>query len=64
MTLCPQVDDLSVQLEKEVSRCSQLERINGELKEQLASLKGLGRSNERLERSKRHLEEEVGSPRG
>ncbi|XP_013979367.2 ankyrin repeat domain-containing protein 26 isoform X1 [Salmo salar] len=53
------VDDLSVQLEKEVSRCSQLERINGELKEQLASLKGLGRSNERLERSKRHLEEEL-----
>ncbi|KAK6318643.1 hypothetical protein J4Q44_G00119340 [Coregonus suidteri] len=53
------VDDLSVQLEKEVSRCSQLERVNGELKEQLASLKGLGRSNERLERSKRHLEEEL-----
>ncbi|XP_031657125.1 ankyrin repeat domain-containing protein 26 isoform X2 [Oncorhynchus kisutch] len=53
------VDDLSVQLEKEVSRCSQLERVNGELKEKLTSLKGLGRSNERLERSKRHLEEEL-----
>ncbi|KAM9569074.1 ankyrin repeat domain-containing protein 26 isoform 4-T4 [Salvelinus alpinus] len=53
------VDDLSVQLEKEVSRCCQLDRVNGELKEQLASLKGLGRSNERLERSKRHLEEEL-----
>ncbi|XP_064878831.1 ankyrin repeat domain-containing protein 26 isoform X6 [Oncorhynchus nerka] len=53
------VDDLSVQLEKEVSRCSQLERVNGELKEKLTSLKSLGRSNERLERSKRHLEEEL-----
>ncbi|XP_078139397.1 ankyrin repeat domain-containing protein 26 isoform X2 [Centroberyx gerrardi] len=53
------VDDLQVQLEKEVSHCSQLEKVNGELKEQLTSLKGLNRSNERLERSKRQLEEEV-----
>uniref|UniRef100_A0A3P8YE53 CCDC144C-like coiled-coil domain-containing protein n=1 Tax=Esox lucius TaxID=8010 RepID=A0A3P8YE53_ESOLU len=54
-----QVDDLSVQLQKEASRCSQLERVNKELKEQLVSFKNLGRSNERLERSKKHLEEEL-----
>ncbi|KAM3870152.1 LOW QUALITY PROTEIN: ankyrin repeat domain-containing protein 26 [Diretmus argenteus] len=53
------VDDLQVQLEKEASRCSQLEKVNGELKEQLASQKSLSRSNERLERSKRQLEDEV-----
>uniref|UniRef100_A0A3P8YG76 Uncharacterized protein n=1 Tax=Esox lucius TaxID=8010 RepID=A0A3P8YG76_ESOLU len=53
------VDDLSVQLQKEASRCSQLERVNKELKEQLVSFKNLGRSNERLERSKKHLEEEL-----
>ncbi|XP_045900844.1 ankyrin repeat domain-containing protein 26 isoform X7 [Micropterus dolomieu] len=53
------VDDLQVQLEKEASRRSQLEKVNGELKDQLASLKSLSRSNDQLERSKRQLEEEV-----
>ncbi|MEQ2288498.1 hypothetical protein AMECASPLE_023151, partial [Ameca splendens] len=53
------VDDLQGQLEKETSRRSQLEKINEELKDQLASLKGLGRSNDELERSRRQLEEEV-----
>lgn len=59
LSSCPQVDELHVQLEKEASRCSQLERVNVELKEQLASLKGLSHSNEGLERSKKQLEEEV-----
>lgn len=52
-----------MQLEKEASRCSQLEKVNVELKEQLTSLKSLSHSNERLERSKRQLEEEVSSLR-
>lgn len=38
---------------------SQLEKVNGDLKDQLASLRSLGRSNDQLERSKRQLEEEV-----
>ncbi|KAM9495742.1 ankyrin repeat domain-containing protein 26 isoform 1-T2 [Clarias gariepinus] len=53
------VDELQVQLEREVSRCSKLEDTNRELKEQLSSLKSLGRSHERLERSKQQLEEEL-----
>ncbi|XP_047675755.1 ankyrin repeat domain-containing protein 26 isoform X3 [Tachysurus fulvidraco] len=53
------VDELQVQLEREASRCSKLENMNRELKEQLSSLKALGRSHERLERSKQQLEEEV-----
>lgn len=54
-----QVDELQVQLEREASRCSKLENTNRELKEQLSSLKSLGRSHERLEHSKQQLEEEV-----
>lgn len=53
------MEDLQVQLEKEMSRRSQLEKVNGDLKDQLASLKSLSRSNDQLERSKRQLEEEV-----
>ncbi|XP_059182466.1 ankyrin repeat domain-containing protein 26-like [Centropristis striata] len=53
------VDDLQMRLEKEGSRCSQLEKVNGDFKDQLASLKGLSRSSDQLERSKRQLEEEV-----
>ncbi|XP_075326448.1 ankyrin repeat domain-containing protein 26 isoform X1 [Odontesthes bonariensis] len=53
------VDDLQAQLEVETSRRSQLEKQNGELKDQLASQKSLSRSNDQLERSKRQLEEEV-----
>lgn len=48
-----------MQLEKEASRRSQLEKVNGDLKDQLASLKSLTRNNDQLERSKRQLEEEV-----
>ncbi|XP_034541228.1 ankyrin repeat domain-containing protein 26 isoform X12 [Notolabrus celidotus] len=53
------VDDLQVQLEKEASRRSQLERLNGELKDQLASMKSSNHSNDQQERSKRQLEDEV-----
>ncbi|XP_062848878.1 ankyrin repeat domain-containing protein 26 isoform X2 [Trichomycterus rosablanca] len=53
------VDGLHVQLEREVLRCSHLEKVNRELKEQLGSLKSFSRSQERLERSKQQLEEEV-----
>ncbi|KAF0040587.1 hypothetical protein F2P81_006485 [Scophthalmus maximus] len=53
------VDNLQVQLEKEASRRSQLEEVNGELKDQLASLKRFAPSTDQLERSKRQLEEEV-----
>ncbi|XP_038126807.1 uncharacterized protein LOC119773752 [Cyprinodon tularosa] len=53
------VDDLQGQLEKETSRRNQLEKINEQLKDQVASLKGLGRSHDEQERSRRLLEEEV-----
>ncbi|XP_031724501.1 ankyrin repeat domain-containing protein 26 isoform X7 [Anarrhichthys ocellatus] len=53
------VNDLRGQLEKEGSHRSQLEKVNGDLKDQLASLKSLNCSNDQLERSKRQLEEEV-----
>ncbi|XP_061106944.1 ankyrin repeat domain-containing protein 26 isoform X5 [Conger conger] len=56
-------DELSLQLEKEALKRSRLEAVNGELMEQLSSLKTLTRSHERLERSKRQLEEEVSSLR-
>lgn len=54
-----QVEELQAQLETEASRRSQLERANGQLKEQLASLNSLGHSSEQLERSRRQLEEEL-----
>ncbi|XP_076863224.1 LOW QUALITY PROTEIN: ankyrin repeat domain-containing protein 26 [Brachyhypopomus gauderio] len=53
------VDELQGQLERESLRCSRQEEVNRELKEQLGALRSLGRSHERLERSKRQLEEEV-----
>lgn len=64
LSCCPyapfrQVEELQAQLETEASRRSQLERTNGELKEQLASLSNLGHSSEQLERSRRQLEEEL-----
>ncbi|XP_029104653.1 ankyrin repeat domain-containing protein 26 isoform X2 [Scleropages formosus] len=57
------VDELSLQLEREERKCSRLESLNTELKEQLSNVKALNRSNERLERSKRELEEEVSNLR-
>nr|XP_023686910.1 ankyrin repeat domain-containing protein 26-like isoform X2 [Paramormyrops kingsleyae] len=53
------VDELSLQLQKEEMKCSKLEALNSDLKEQLSSLKTLSRTNEHLERGKRRLEEEV-----
>uniref|UniRef100_A0A1A7ZSA4 Ankyrin repeat domain 30B n=1 Tax=Nothobranchius furzeri TaxID=105023 RepID=A0A1A7ZSA4_NOTFU len=53
------VDDLQVQLEKETLRCSQLEKTNDELKIQIASMRSSSHNSDHLERSKRHLEEEV-----
>lgn len=50
---------MQIQLEKEVSHRSQLEQINRDLKDQLASLKSLNYRDDQLERSKRQLEEEV-----
>ncbi|XDV53465.1 hypothetical protein PO909_021956 [Leuciscus waleckii] len=53
------MDELQSQFEREASRCSRLEEVNRQLKEKLASVKGLSRSHEQTERSKRQLEEEV-----
>lgn len=53
------VDDLQMQLERETSRRSQLEKTNDELKDQLASMKRSNHSSEQLERSKHQLEEEL-----
>lgn len=53
------MEDLQAELEKETSRRYQLEKINGELQDQLASQKGMGRNHGELERSKGHLENEV-----
>ncbi|KAF7662436.1 hypothetical protein LDENG_00236180 [Lucifuga dentata] len=53
------VEDLQEQLKKEAAHSSQLEKVNRELKEELASLMSRSHSNEQLERSKQQLEEEV-----
>lgn len=53
------MDDLHEQLEKETYRRSQLEKINEELKVQIASLKSFSYNSDHVERSKRQLEEEV-----
>lgn len=47
-----------MQLQREVSRCGQLEQTNRELKDQVAQ-KSYSHSSDQLERSKRQLEEEV-----
>lgn len=47
-----------MQLEKEVSLRSQLEKVNEDLKDQLASMKGLPHSRDQMDRGKK-LEEEV-----
>ncbi|XP_024127431.1 ankyrin repeat domain-containing protein 26 isoform X3 [Oryzias melastigma] len=53
------VEDLQVQLHREAARCNQLERVNGELQNQLDSLSSLSHQNQQLEKSKHQLEEEV-----
>ncbi|RXM30469.1 Ankyrin repeat domain-containing protein 26 [Acipenser ruthenus] len=53
------IDELSQQLEKESLQSTRLESTNSDLREQLSSMKALRKSHEKLERSKRQLEEEV-----
>ncbi|XP_058841817.1 ankyrin repeat domain-containing protein 26-like isoform X2 [Acipenser ruthenus] len=53
------IDELSQQLEKESLQSTRLESTNNDLREQLSSMKALRKSHEKLERSKRQLEEEV-----
>ncbi|XP_054878487.1 ankyrin repeat domain-containing protein 26 isoform X2 [Poeciliopsis prolifica] len=53
------VEDLQAALEKEKARRYQLEQINEELQDQLASLTGVGRHHGELERNKKHLESEL-----
>ncbi|RXM30151.1 Ankyrin repeat domain-containing protein 26 [Acipenser ruthenus] len=57
------IDELSQQLEKESLQSTRLESTNSDLREQLSSMKALRKSHEKLERSKRQLEEEVSSVR-
>ncbi|KAK1166892.1 ankyrin repeat domain-containing protein 26-like isoform X1 [Acipenser oxyrinchus oxyrinchus] len=57
------IDELSQQLEKESLQSTRLESTNNDLREQLSSMKALRKSHEKLERSKRQLEEEVSSVR-
>ncbi|KAM9313226.1 ankyrin repeat domain-containing protein 26 [Gastrophryne carolinensis] len=53
------IEELSSNLERESRKYSQLEASNRDLHEQLLSMKNLHKGHERLERSKRHLEDEV-----
>ncbi|XP_078530451.1 ankyrin repeat domain-containing protein 26 isoform X3 [Lissotriton helveticus] len=53
------IDDLSQNLEMESAKCIQLESMNRDLREQLSSVKFLHKNHDRLEKSKRQLEEEV-----
>ncbi|XP_069484049.1 ankyrin repeat domain-containing protein 26 isoform X2 [Ambystoma mexicanum] len=57
------IDELSQNLEAESTKCSQLESTNRDLREQLSSVKILHKNHERLEKSKRQLEEEVANLR-
>ncbi|KAM6960688.1 ankyrin repeat domain-containing protein 26 [Aplochiton taeniatus] len=57
------VDELQGQLEKEAAHCSQMKRINAQLNERLTAKRGLSRSNERLEKSKKQLEDDVSNLR-
>lgn len=52
------MDSIQIQLEKEVFLRSQLEKVNEDLKDQPASMKGLPPSKDQMDRGKR-LEEEV-----
>ncbi|XP_041072397.1 ankyrin repeat domain-containing protein 26 isoform X8 [Carcharodon carcharias] len=55
------VDDLSQQLEAESAKCRRLESTNQELSVQVAPMRILQKSQDRLEKRKRQLEEEVAS---
>ncbi|XP_078424148.1 ankyrin repeat domain-containing protein 26 isoform X10 [Cetorhinus maximus] len=55
------VDELSQQLEAESAKCRRLESTNQELSVQVAPMRILQKSQDRLEKRKRQLEEEVAS---
>ncbi|XP_063783288.1 ankyrin repeat domain-containing protein 26 isoform X2 [Pseudophryne corroboree] len=59
LKLKEKVEELSSHLEKESRKYMQLESATRDTHEQMSSMKILQKSNERLERSKRLLEEEV-----
>lgn len=50
---------MQLQLEQEVSLRRQLEKVNEELKDQLASVKGTSSKKDQLEMRKKQLDEEV-----
>lgn len=50
---------MQLQLEQEVSLRRQLEKVNEELKDQLASVKSTSSKNDQLEMRKKQLDEEV-----
>lgn len=54
-----QVDWMQLQLEQEVSLRRQLERVNEELKDQLASVKSTSYKKEQLDMRKQQLDGEV-----
>ncbi|XP_069085000.1 ankyrin repeat domain-containing protein 26 isoform X11 [Pleurodeles waltl] len=57
------IDELSQNLEMESTKSAQLESTNRDLREQLSSVKTLHKNHDRLEKSKRQLEEEVANLR-
>lgn len=54
-----QVDWMQLQLEQEASLRRQLEKVNEELKDQLASVKSTSLKRDQLDMRKKQLEEEV-----
>nr|DBA31233.1 TPA: hypothetical protein GDO54_007111 [Pyxicephalus adspersus] len=59
LKLKEKIEELSANLERESRKYIQLEASNRDLHEQLSSMKTLHKNHERLERSKRQMEEEV-----
>lgn len=59
LKLKERIEELSSHLERESRKYNHLEASNRDLHEQLSSMKTLHKNHERLERSKRQLEEEV-----
>ncbi|XP_073475924.1 ankyrin repeat domain-containing protein 26 isoform X7 [Aquarana catesbeiana] len=59
LKLKEKIEELSSHLERESRKYIQFEASNRDLHEQLSSMKALHKNHERLERSKRQLEEEV-----
>ncbi|XP_077326171.1 ankyrin repeat domain-containing protein 26 isoform X7 [Lithobates pipiens] len=59
LKLKEKIEELSSHLERESHKYIQFEASNRDLREQLSSMKALHKNHDRLERSKRQLEEEV-----